>query len=224
MRSTRLPLLFLLSLLISCSGGSNDLDRSGIKGKVKSTKEQQFEATHQDDRWVAGNPNPMGVRIVNYNEDGMYVESIALSIDGDTVGISKSKRENGEMVEDNYYSRFDGKTTRTLLERVSDEQVNFELWQDDQLIYEGANYFDGRGRVVKQVQVGGDREVTIHHVYEKNLLVEHYREEVTGERTATQLYEYDDFDDNGNWTVKLIYIGEDKITPKMVIARELTYY
>jgi hypothetical protein len=217
-------MLLLLSLLISCSNGSNDLDRSGIKGNVKSTKEQQFEATYENDHWVAGDPNPMGVRIVNYDVNGFYVESIALSIHGDTIGISKGKRENGEMVEDNYYSLLDGRTSRTLLERVADEQVNFEVWQDDQLIYEGANYFDGKGRIIKQVQVGGDREVTIHHVYEKNLLVENYREEISGERTASQQYEYDDFDDTGNWTVKLIYLGDEKITPKMVITRKLTYY
>jgi len=224
MRSTHLPLLLLFSLLISCSSGSNDLSRSGIKGYVKSTKEQQFKATYQDDRWIAGDPSPMGVRVVNYDRDGLYVESFSLSTGGDTLGISKCKRENGELVEDNYFSRIDRKTTRTLRERVSDEQVNFEVWQDNQLIYEGANYFDGRGRITKQVQVGGDREVAIHHVYDKNLLVEHYREEVTGERTATQLYEYNDFDDKGNWTVKLIYVGEEKIKPEMVTTREIAYY
>ena len=47
---------------------------------------------------------------------------------------------------------------------------------------------------------------------------------MTGERSATQLYEYGDFDDKGNWTVRLIYVGEDKITPELVVIRELTYY
>ena len=74
------------------------------------------------------------------------------------------------------------------------------------------------------MQVGNDREVTIYHVYEKNMLVENYREEISGERSATQLYEYDEFDDKGNWTLRLIYVGEEKITPEMVITRELTYY
>ena len=31
-------------------------------------------------------------------------------------------------------------------------------------------------------------------------------------------------DEHGNWTIKLVYIGEDKITPKLVITRTLEYY
>lgn len=217
------PLLLLLSFLFSCSSESNDLDRSGIKGKVKSYKELQFEATYENDRWVAGEASMYGGRIVNFDPEGLYVESFSITNTGDTIGISSCKRENGEMVEENYRSLYDPTTSRTILERVSSEQVNFEIWQNDQRI-EGANYFDGKGRILRQVQVGGDREVNIYHVYEKNLLVENYREEISGERTATQQYEYDNFDDRGNWTVQLIYLGEDKITPKLVVTRELVYY
>ena len=224
MKKPLLPLLLLLFLMFSCSSGSNDLASWGLKGKVKSFKELQFEATYENDHWVAGKPNRYGGRIVNFDQDGNYVERFAISSGGDTTGISSCKRKNGEMVEEQFRSLYDRTTSRTLLERVSSEQVNFEVWQNEQLVYEGANYFDGKGRLLKQVQVWNDREVTIYHVYEKNMLVENYREELTGERTATQLYEYDEFDDEGNWTVRLIYVGEDKITPQLVITRELTYY
>lgn len=224
MKKLLLPLFLLLFLMFSCSSGSNDLDRSGIKGKVKSVKELQFEATYENDHWVAGKPKMYGGSIVNYDQDGLYVESIFISSAGDTTGISSCKRKNGEKVEETFRSTYNRMTSRTLLERVSSEQVNFEVWQSEQLVYEGANYFDGKGRILRQVQVGGEREVIIYHVYEKNLLVENYREEMTGERSATQLYEYADFDDKGNWTVRLIYVGEDKITPELVITRELTYY
>lgn len=195
-----------------------------MKDKVKSIKELQFEATHENDQWVAGKSSVFGGRIITYDDNGLYVASYAISSAGDTTGISTCRRENGEMVEENFRSLYDRNTSRTLLERISDEEVNFEVWQDEQLIYEGANYFDGKGRLVKQVQVGNDREVTVYHVYEKNLLVENYREEITGERTATQLYEYSDFDDKGNWTVKLIYVGDEKITPELVLTREIAYY
>ncbi len=219
-----LLLLLLLSVIYSCSSETNDLDRSGLKGKVKSIKEMQFEATHENDRWVAGKASVYGGRIVNYDPDGLYVESFSLNSAGDTIGLSNCKRQNGEMVEELYRSTYDRTASRTILERVSAEQVNFEVWQNGERAYEGANFFDGKGRILKQVQVGGDREVTIYHVYEKNLLIENYREEISGERTGTQQYEYDDFDEKGNWIVKLTYIGQDKITPIMVISRELTYY
>ena len=74
------------------------------------------------------------------------------------------------------------------------------------------------------MQVVNNREVIIHHVYEKNLLVEMYQEELDGSRSATQLYEYSAFDDQGNWTLRLIYSGEEKITPGMAITRMLEYH
>ena len=173
---------------------------------------------------MAGKPTIYGGRIVNYDQNGLYVESIAINSAGDTTGISSCKRENGEIVEERFRSLYNNTTSRTILERVSAEQVNFEVWQNEQRVYEGANYFDGKGRLLRQVQVGGDREVNIYHVYEKNLLIENYREEISGERTGTQQYEYDEFDEKGNWTVRLIYVGEDKITPQLVVTREIAYY
>lgn len=210
--------------MLSCNSGSNDLAMSGLKGKVKSVKELQFEPTHENDHWVAGKPTRYGGHIKNYDKDGNYLESIFISSGGDTTGITSCKRENGELVEERFRSTYDRTTSRKLMERVSKDQINFEVWQNEQRVDEGANYFDGKGRILKQVHVGGDREVTVYYVYEKNLLIENYQEELTGERTATQLYEYEEFDDKGNWTVGLIYVGEDKITPTMVITRELTYY
>ncbi len=100
-----LPLLLLISLLFSCSSEFNDLDRSGLKGKVKSIKEMQFESTHENDRWVAGKANMYGGRIINYDPDGLYVESFSISNGGDTAGISSCKRKNGEMIEENFQAR-----------------------------------------------------------------------------------------------------------------------
>ncbi|MCK5138001.1 MAG: hypothetical protein KAR19_19605 [Bacteroidales bacterium] len=224
MKTFLLPLLVLFFLVISCSNGSNDLDRSGLKGHVKSVTEHQFEATSEDGRWVAGKPNLYGNRITNYDRDGLYVETIAINQRGDTTGISKCRRENGEMVEETFHSIYGDRTTRTLFERISDEQVNFEVWDGEQLYTEGANYYDSKGRLLQQVRVVNDQEVINHNVYEKGLLTETYQEEMSGERTFTQQYDYEAFDDEGNWTTKLIYVGEDKIKPGLVTVRKLEYY
>ena len=110
------------------------------------------------------------------------------------------------------------------MDRVSDDQVNYEVWQNDQLRFEGTSYYDSKGRMERQIQVVNNREVILHHVYEKNLLVEMWQEELDGTRSATQLYEYSDFDKHGNWTLRLVYTGEEKITPEFAITRELDYY
>ncbi|MEN8203147.1 MAG: hypothetical protein ABFS28_11170 [Bacteroidota bacterium] len=233
---TRIFLLSLpvfLSFLFSCSGTHNNLDRIGLKGQVKSVKEVECGATYEDDKWVAGEDCARVYRMTSYTQDGNYISIMTLDNRNDTLGIARMRFEDGEMVEEVYYQKVFltpkhsklVKDSRTVMDRVSSDQVNFEVWQNDVLRYEGATYFDSKGRIDKQVEVVNDRETMVYYVYEKDLLVENYQLELDGgSRIATQLYEYDDYDDHGNWTTKLVYLGEEKITPKVVITRTLDYY
>lgn len=228
-----LTLPVFLSFLFSCSGGHSDLDRTALKGKVKSVKEVECEATHENDKWVAGENCARGYRLTNYSQDGNFINIMTLNNSNDTLGITKMRYEEGELVEEVFFQNVSAHASRskfveaskTMMERVSGNQVNFELWQKEVLTYEGAIYFDSKGRIEKQVEVINGRETMVYYLYEKDLLVENYQEELEGgKRIATQLYEYDDFDDNGNWTTQLIYVGDEKITPRVVITRILEYY
>jgi hypothetical protein len=226
-------LLLLISVFIlSCSGGSGDLSRHNLKGKVKSTSEFQCEATYENEEWVAGVDCNDAYQVVEYDEQGNYIHSYTMSGCGDTTSITTPRRENGEVIEESYFTRVNLTpkhhtmvlVSRTVMDRVSKDQVNFEVWQNDQLRYEGASYYDSKGRIERQVQVVNNREVIIHHVYEKNLLVEMWQEELDGSRSATQLYDYGDFDEQGNWTLRLVYSGEEKISPELAISRIIDYY
>jgi len=229
---SNLLVIFLLAFLVSCSGGSNDLDRHGLKGKVRAIREFQCNATYENEKWVAGTECSNGFRVVEYDTDGYYIQAFSMSDCGDTTSLSTTKRENGVVVEESYYSRVNMTpvhskmvlVSRTVMDKVSADQVNFEVWQNEQLRFEGATYYDSKGRIQRQVQVINNREVNVHHVYEKKLLVEMYQEELDGTRSATQLYEYSEFDENGNWTLRLVYSGDEKITPEFAISRVLEYY
>ena len=224
--------LVLLFILFSCSGDNNELDRLGLKGAVKSITEVQCDATYEDDKWVASNNCMGGYRVINFDPQGNYIDILTFDNLNDTVGMAKVKYEGGELVEEVYYQRMPLTPrhsklvpgSRTVMDRVSSEQVNFEVWQSDALVFEGATYYDSKGRIERQVQVIKNREVMVHHVYEKDLLVENYQIEIDGTRSATQLYDYAEFDEKGNWTVKLIYVGEEKISPEIAVTRELEYY
>ncbi len=231
--SSGLLVMFLFALLVSCSsGGINDLVRNGLKGQVKATREFQCNPTYENEEWVAGVECVNGFRVVEYDAEGTYIHAFSMSDCGDTTSLSTARRENGDVVEESNYTRINLTpkhskmvlASRTMMDRVSDDQVNFEVWQNEQLRFEGATYYDSKGRITKQVQVVNNREVIVHHVYEKSLLVEMYQEELDGSRSATQLYEYSDFDEQGNWTLRLVYPGEEKITPEFVITRMLEYY
>lgn len=219
-----LPLCLLVLLLSSCSSSVNDLERSGLKGNVKSVTEHQYEAEFEEGRWVAGDPSFTGHHITKYDHNGFYLETIVLSQLGDTVGFSICKRENGEMVEEEFVSILDNKTTRSIMEKVSDEQVNFEVWADDRLHYEGANYYDSRGRISRQIRVVNNTELTNYYVYENNLLVENFQEDYRRNRTMIHRYEYLTFDDKGNWTSRLVYVGKERIVPDLMVTREIEYF
>lgn len=226
-----LPLLLVVTILTSCSGVKNDLDRYGLNGKVKEVRETQCDPAYENEHWLAGSDCEQGYRMMAFDADGNYMHSMTLTNDGDTLAMTIAKRENGELVEEIHYT---GQSmtpknrrlvviSRTMHERVSDKQVDFEIWQQDQLRYEGATYYDSKGRVERQIQVVNNQEMTVHNVYEKDLLVEMYQMDVYGGRIATQQYEYHDFDKNGNWTLRLVYMGEEKITPELAITRTIEY-
>lgn len=210
-------------IMSSCSGGDSDLAKSGLKGNISSVIEHQFEAVHKDDGWVEGRPGMYGHRIIQYDAEGNYVKSLALNYANDTVGYTTVRWEDGEKVEEVFHSQVDGRTTRTIMERVNEKQVNFEVWEGETLHFEGASYFDSRGRLVSQVRVVDERQVINHFVYDKGFMVKSFQEELTGEISGTQLFEYIEFDDEGNWTKRLIYPTEDRIVPEVITTRTYHY-
>lgn len=226
-----LPLILLLAILASCSGGNNDFDRYGLVGNVKEIRETQCDPTYEDEHWLAGSDCEPGYRLMAFDADGNYLHSATIADEGDTLAMTIAKRENGNLVEEIHYNgqsmtpeqRRMVVISRTIHDRVSDEQVNFEIWQQEQLRYEGATYYDSKGRVDRQIQVVNNREVVVHNVYEKDLLVEMYQEDSNGTRLATQKFEYGGFDKKGNWTLRLVYEGEDKISPVLAITRTIEY-
>ncbi len=226
-----IPLILTIVLLASCSGGSEDLARYGLKGDVLQIREYQCDPTYEHEQWVASADCSREYRLVEFDTEGNYVHSLNMSENGDTLAVNRIKRENGEIVEEIYYIREQitpkhsrlVPVSRTIKERVSDSQVNFEIWQQDQLKFEGATYYNSKGRVERQVQVVNNREVMVYNVYEKNLRVEMYQEESDGSRSGTQQYEYGGYDENGNWTLRLVYTGEEKIAPELAITREIKY-
>ena len=224
-------LILLPFVLASCSGKVTDLKRDGLKRDVKSVTETQCKPTYQEDQWVAGE-SIEGQSVSHYSPEGRLLERFVIDRQGDTTAMVVPRYENGELVEEVYYSRMYLppkhskllESTRMILDRVSDKQVNFEEWNGDRLLNQGAMHFNNRGRVSRRVQVVDDRQVTFHYLYDKGLLVENYREETSGERSGTKLFEYKKFDQKGNWTECLVYVDQEKIKPDVVISREMTYY
>ena len=183
-----------------------------------------FEPIYNGQKWVAGTPVYFGNRIMKYDRDGNYVGSTILSDGGDPIGVTECRWEDGEMKEEVFRSNIDGRTSKTMYEKINDREIQFEIWDRDRLIFEGATFLDSRGRIERQGQVVNNIEVYNFFVYEKNMLVKYYQEDLSGVRTTTHLYEYEDFDKKNNWTVRLVYTEDEKIVPEYYVTRSYTYY
>jgi len=227
-------LLFLIAFLFlfSCSSKINDKGRSGLKGRVLSVKEIRCDPVRSNDKWVAGESLAQDFRILCFDKKGNLIKSYKVNMEGDTVTSTTSVHENGDMVREVFYSREEVSPTESIMiesnrieyDRVSEEQVNWNIWKGDQQTGHGATYYDRMGRIVMQKQVRYNTEETLHYIYDKILLMEHYREDMSGNITVRQFFDYDDFDKHGNWKLMLIYPDADKIIPDFVISREIDYY
>ena len=99
------PTLLFTALLFSCSGGSEDLARYGLKGDVKLIQEYQCDPTYENEQWVASSDCSNEYRQVEFDKEGKFVHSLTLSERGDTLVMNTVKREDGEIVEEAYYVR-----------------------------------------------------------------------------------------------------------------------
>ena len=214
----------LVPLIAGCSGNLTDLERSGLKGKVHFVEEHTYKAHYMDGQWGAGVPGRYGHMMIEYDRDGNYLVGTAMNEQGDTLGSTRCRREGGELVEEAFYTPSGIQVGRTMFERISSEEVQFELWEGDRLRYEGANFYDRNGRIEKQLGLENDVEVVNHFEYDRHLMVKNFQEDLRGRRIYTRHYDYTRFDNHGNWIFKLVYTGEEKIVPELAITRAYTYF
>jgi hypothetical protein len=214
----------LLFLLAGCSRNLSDLDKSGLKGKVHLVKEHTYKAHYRNGQWETGAPGRFGHMLIEYDRNGNYLVGTVLNEQGDTLGSTRCRREGGELVEEAFYTPSGNRVGRTMYERISSDEVQFELWEGNNLRYEGANFYDRSGRIEKQLGLENDMEVVNYFEYDGQLLVKNFQEDLTGRRIYTRHYDYTRFDKKGNWTFKLVYTGEEKIVPELAIIREYTYF
>ena len=86
--------------------------------------EFQCDATYENDEWVAGIDCENGYRAVEYDEDGFYQKTFTMADCGDTTSISVARRENGEMVEENYFTRMQMTPVHSRMLLVSTKSIS----------------------------------------------------------------------------------------------------
>lgn len=223
-------LLFaVVGLLNSCSS-SNDWDRFGLSGKVKTYSERSYDVEMKFGEWSMRDLEIFGHNKVSFDKEGNYQWIESLDRDDKLTGKLISRRENGEVIEENYYDG-DGELIRRTKyiqnSRKSLEYISYD--EDGKKVSQGVSYFVNDRIVKQEYQTFADGDVkekyTVLFEYDKkgNLINQKMTNE-KGKIIIHSKHEYLTFDENGNWTERLDYSSENDDEPDKIVIREYEYY
>ena len=200
-------ILAILSVLYLVSYGQlekkNDLTEENLKGKVKSIKENTYEAVEKFGKIEKGN--------VFY--DGFSSPSTI---------IYNEKRDKIEQNNYNSDSRLDSKTTYKYDEKGNNIEKN-NYYSDGSLNYKTTYKYDEKGNMIEANFYNSDGSLSFKLTYkydEKGNMIEatYYNSDGRLDSKTTYKYEYDK---NNNWTQRIQYRNT---IPLNITERIIEYY
>lgn len=217
--------IFLTAILMSC-GNESQYREWGLKGKVKSVTEKYYAAEYDGERIEKGKGLPYGNYRLVFDEKGRLVEITYFDENGKVSGKSITVREGGKVREENFYNGEGKLETTTKVTHVSDNEIAFEAYDGEGVMVRNGTSFLEKGRVVKQLlrmyEDGAvSKEFTLLTDFDgDDNMVSQKQLDKDGDTYVT-LYEYRQFDENGNWTEAITYLNG---MPQGILSREISYY
>jgi len=224
----RIPLLLLtIGLLTSCSS-NNDWKKQGLNGKVKTFLELLYKPEKKFGEWDKGIYYSSGHRRLSFDNKGNLQLVEYLDKYNDLDGKVIFKRENGAVIEQEYYDSDGELTSKTkYISNSKDEREYITYNKDGEKIQYGKSYFENSRIIKVQTQLFEDKveeEVTFLEYDQDGNLLREKSTDKKGEITYFRKYEYLAFDDHKNWTKRLIYVSEESEEPLTLEIREYKYY
>lgn len=235
MKLKNILLLLTALVLFSCTSNRiseklSDRERSGIKGKVKECTERHYAAYRPSglDTWHQGNEYENECCVSEFTEDGACIQfvnygkeqkvlrkQIPNRVDGESIGET-SYGEHGEFLS---YLKLIKKTDKETLCHVylGEDSVlvqKIQVWTKDGLNVESlTTNYDKEGNKIGSMSCyldenGWPKQLVIHDREREKFVID---------------YEYQEFDEHGNWT-KAFVRATPVLLPTKIYIREYTYY
>ena len=223
-------IFILISILFLCSCSSstkNDLTLIGLKGKVKSSEEKNYQAKKESGKWICGDERQDYHRCyIKLDNDGNYREIKYLDSKGNLALRMTPKREKGKIVEEIFYNERGEVNNVFKYNFISDNEIETKLY---------AKNVEGSGKIYREN--GRNVKCYYSYVFERDTIVynstweynkdgrmtRYIVKDKTGKITTYERYEYLEYDKEGNWTKKLIY-NKDNPQPQYISTRKIEYY
>lgn len=222
-------LIITIGILTSCTN-NNDWNTFGLKGQIKIYIERNYEAEKKFGEWGKGDIEYYGHNRCSFDSKGNYQWIEYLDEDYELSGKLIPKRENGDVIEESYYDK-DGKLiSKTKIIHKSKGELEYIGYdKDGEKTTQGKSNFANNRIIKQQYQKFEDNNVkeeyTIVYEYDKDRnLVSQIQTDKKGEITYSLKIEYLAFDENKNWTKRLIYDSEKGEEPENIVTREYEYY
>lgn len=214
-------LLTLITLLISCARGNDgrNLKTYQVKGNVKSITEQIYYAKYVNGEPVQPPASSLRIKTIsNFNEQNECTDETYILANGDTLVTIVNEYENGLLVNKNVYDTRGNFISVEKSIRINENETELEIHHlsIDKIEKGIAVYENGY-----QVRVTyPKREYT--YTYDKDGNRTGYKnKEIFGELTSE--IEYLEYDDEGNWTIK-IERRDGYETGHIYVTRAIEYY
>jgi len=227
----KIPMLLItIGLLTSCSK-NNDWNRYGLNGKVKTCLGRYYEAEKRFGEWTNGDIDYYSDDSrIYFDNEGNYQWIEYLDDDNELSAKLIPKRENGQVIEEAYYDEYGELIYKTEIIHNSKDELEFIQYdKDGEKTKQGKLYFANNRAIKQQYQIFEDNKVkeefSLVFEYDKDgNLVSQKVIDKNGEIDYFLKFEYLAFDENKNWTKRLIYDSEKGKEPKNIEIREYEYY
>ena len=226
-------ILAILSVLYLVSYGQlekkNDLTEENLKGKVKSIKENTYEAVEKFGKIEKGNVFYDGFSspsTIIYNEKRDKIEQNNYNSDSrlDSKTTYKYDEKGNNIEKNNYYS--DGRLSYKYTYKYDEKGNNIEknnYYSDGSLNYKTTYKYDEKGNMIEANFYNSDGSLSFKLTYkydEKGNMIEatYYNSDGRLDSKTTYKYEYDK---NNNWTQRIQYRNT---IPLNITERIIEYY
>lgn len=229
----RYVLLLITTSLISCNP-KTDWQANGLKGEVKSIIEEYHEAKMEFGEWTQGD---IELKLkYRFDSIGNLLSEESISEYGRTTFKVVNDYKNGILIGSSYYDyEYDYGNLRNQKELIGKSKIinqtrnlrEEDIYNESNQIIRKDRQYRKNNQIIKLIRFLYDsievkRVDTVFYKY-NNEGHKIFRGFSSDDYKETLTFKYIDYDEQGNWTLGLIYIDEGN-EPKTIQTRTYTYY
>lgn len=218
----KLLAILVLGVLLSACSGSKAQQYLGLKGKIESVKETEYDVI---EKFGEAEPDDItDVTVYNFDKEGNLIKTAMYDKYGDARFVTENTYKDGEFIQSTTKSQYEELPSISKLIEKDGDNCKYEnrrendittseftksgkyscsvVKKDGNIIQKQENWFDGNNNIIEaKVTRGEDVVFWTKSKFDKNNY-EIECERLNGGDEGVFTFSYSNFDNTGNWTEK----------------------